>query len=45
MTERKTEDLLKEEAIFDHFATFCMSLYTSLYGGMTALFHSCQPYI
>jgi hypothetical protein len=45
MTERKTEDLVKKEVMFDHFATSYMSLYTSLYGGMTALFPSCQPYM
>jgi hypothetical protein len=36
MAEEKTEDIVKKEVIFGCFAFFCMSLYTSFYGAMTA---------
>jgi hypothetical protein len=36
MAEGETEDLVRKEVIFGCFAFLYMSLYTSLYGAMTA---------
>jgi hypothetical protein len=36
MVEGEIEDLVEQELIFDCFASICMSLYTSLYGPVTA---------